>query len=541
MAPKPTCANCKKKILDKHFLKCSQCKRSYDLCCTNSEKLYDLMDKERKESWLCTKCRQHKIQPESASTPITSKRKCVAVASTSHQLTAVQRGKINELSSYKPMSQSQQKTQQQFEDQHQGEQHQPYEIQRQPMQQEQQQINCSLNNVTKRKYNVPIRNSFESLSGEEFDISTRNDTLNRSCPNMTINYQDEVEVLKNKIANLQEKLEFSDSFSTKLLMENDTLKKQITAYTRQIDRLKDICKTTTAGTKTATKASKHQSSQTSLLIAEKKVQDQEVGKAPEHLNLEFNEITTEKSEVKQDESNLQRNIFILGGKQSRGLAAALLRSRQKTIFEKYQVSSTIKPDARCEDILESFESRNTRAEDVFIVTIGESDSNPTKLIAELCAFLKTHGKSLIIVTGVKNSIHLNEHKLNYTVKLLCKNFENCEFLDVTELNHNHTSFLLKLCNKINLIIDSRYYADKYLSLSKLNLKMNNSPKGSAILNKSVDVDYDRKGTIPYYFKKISLNVSAKEQKTLIQKSITEYLRQGDANELQRNNFFRPSK
>jgi hypothetical protein len=118
------------------------------------------------------------------------------------------------------------------------------------LQQPDQQLNFSVDNITRRKYNVPIQNSFDSLNDEDYDSSIlRNGTLNRSCPDLTVNYKEEVEVLKSKIAHLQEKLELSDSYSTKLLLDNEKLHKQLTACARQIQQLKDICKSTKKTTK----------------------------------------------------------------------------------------------------------------------------------------------------------------------------------------------------------------------------------------------------------------------------------------------------
>lgn len=531
MAPKPKCAHCKKTILEKHFLKCSQCKRSYDLACTNSEKLFSLMDKERKEVWTCIKCRQHKDQPGKTSTPKITK-KVVAVASSSHQLKMTPGESRGETTYHKPLPNYEQEPRQQIDVQQ-----QLYKNQQQALEQEQQLLNCSVNNITRRKYNVPVRNSFDSRSDEEFDISTRNDTLNRSCPNMTVNYKDEAEGLKNKIAELHEKLKFSDDYTTKLLMENDDLKKQIIECTRQINQLKNICKSTTPAAKTLTKQTKQESTQTGI---DNGIDNQDANKSTDELNLECYEITTDN--VQNNNKNgkkSQKNVHILGGRQSKGLAVALRNSRQNTAYEKYNVTSTVRPDARCEDILKTPQILSNY-DDVFIINIGESDSNPIKLLAELGVFLKTYVKSFIIVIGVKTSMHLNERKLNYAMKLHCKSFENCAFLDVTEINNNHVNFLSKICHKINFLLDSRFYNKKYLNFNKLKLKM--SSKKDELHYVATDNHHYHKGTIPYYFKKVEHNVSTlstEKLKTVTQKSITAYFRQRDNKEKKEtNNLFR---
>lgn len=67
MAPKVICAKCKQIIRENHYLKCAICKLTFDLSCTNKEKLYNLMSKERKNSWTCDKCKCCK--PRKSSTP----------------------------------------------------------------------------------------------------------------------------------------------------------------------------------------------------------------------------------------------------------------------------------------------------------------------------------------------------------------------------------------------------------------------------------------------------------------------------------------
>lgn len=506
-AKSAVCAKCLKKIVDKHFLTCSICKKSYDLICTNSEKLFDLMDKERKTSWSCSKCRKVKSQPRKASTPIPSK-KSTAIASTSKQIPKTQYEKTDERLSTAPT------------------QIYPHPLQQQ-LQQQQQQFNGSVDNVTVRRYNVPIRNSFESLSDEEFDSSIiRNDTLNRSCPNLTIDYKSEVDVLQNKITNLQEKLELSDSYSTKLLLENEDLRKQIAECTRHIQNLKEICKSTTSSkvskigntskllsrisvNKENKELSKEKSADNSIILINKG-------------NIMLDSIDQQKIDSKkQVTTQVSKKMHILGGSQSRGLAAALLNSRRNTSYEKYQVTSSIKPGARCEDILKSLETLDTYSRNVFIINIGENDSNPIKLLAELSAFMKMHAESFIIVTGIKNSLHLNEKKLNNKVKILCKNFDNCVFLDLKDLDYFDVQFLNKLCSKINYLVDSRDYDNKYLSYNKIKPKFTQYLED--IPNKGhKPLERLRKGTIPFYFKKISLDLPTVTKKALVQKPIADY-------------------
>lgn len=502
MPPKPSCAQCKKKIEDKHFFRCSQCKRCYDLTCSNTEKLFDLMDKERKSLWTCLKCRQStKVQPRKASTPITTKR-CAVTASNCNQFEMKSRDGPQKKTFHTALPQL-----------------------------HQQQLDSSLDNITVRKYNVAVQNSFESLSDEELDISIlRNNTLNRSCPDLTANYKDEVEILKSKIEELQEQLKFSDNYSTKLLMENEKLKKQISDCSLQINHLKDICKSTPINVKPAKGMVKiDQASQTSV-----KKTPKNKCKVVTQLNIKNSTEISHCSETPEDasENGMQnvldlsgslktspKNIYILGGRQSKGLATALLKSRERTTYEKYDVTATIKPNARSEDILQSLETSNTNSNDIIIVNIGENDRNPHKLLAELSAFIKMRPEALVIVTSVMISVHLNEQKLNSTLKLLCKSFENCRFVELTDLDKYGNNFTNKLCSKINFIIDSLYYSNKYLSCNKFKLNVNTK----VACNNRTTFGISEK-----------LGQCSKSRKTLTQKSITEYF------PIKSNsNFFRP--
>lgn len=491
MVPKLTCAHCKKKILEKHYLTCSYCGRSYDLTCTNAEKLYDLMDRERKASWCCVKCRQSKVSLRKASTPIIAK-KCTT-------------GATKKICNIKPKEL-------------------PLSP---PVTELQQELEVSVDNVTKRKYNVSVHNSFESLTDEDFDSALlRNDTLNRSCPDLSVNYKNEVETLKSKIAILQEKLELSDKYSTKLLIENENLSKQLSEYTRQINQLKDICTSAHKTKKPAKSLSKvqHQSSQTSM-IKEDVISKIDVCAESSYVSADNEGFLTSSTELTQKitESckNISKKIFILGGKQHRGLATALSKSRQNTLFEQYEVTSTIKPDARCQDILKSAETLHTSEDDVIIISIGENDCNPTALLAELSAFIKMRPKAFVIVTSVKTSLHLNENKLNNTVKLFCKSFDNCVFLDLVDLNYWDKNFRYKLCNKINFLLDSRHYASKYLSHNKLKLTLGKRSESDQMTNKLHKNKLIMYSTLDLV-KKSSIDVDIQDIKVVKQKSITDF-------------------
>lgn len=78
MATKNICGKCQKNIKGKHFLRCSVCKKPYDLVCTGMEKLFYIMEKDRRETWTCQNCKRKKMSFGKTSTP-TPKSKATTV------------------------------------------------------------------------------------------------------------------------------------------------------------------------------------------------------------------------------------------------------------------------------------------------------------------------------------------------------------------------------------------------------------------------------------------------------------------------------
>lgn len=459
----PKCAKCNKKIIGKRYLICCVCKHSYDLPCVNKEKLYNLMDKQRRDAWTCNKCLEIKKHQKKTSTPIIKKNVHMTSASGSDAKIILENPRNNVAKAISPVPLS-------------------------------QQHGNLMDNVTVRKYNIPIQNSFESLSDEDSsDLSVlQNDTMNRSCPNIsTHNYKDELAILKVKVTQLQEKLATSDSYITKLLVENDNLTKQVSECYQQIENLKSICKSTTKVNKHVKSFNnkKHQST----LTDDFKVTDSSMRKLPlKQQNVEQEEDkenciqndnhstvdtlgnTSDQTQILLENST-DPKIYILGGEQCRGLALALLKSREKTPYRKYTITSVVKPKARAEHILSSSDVINSNSDDFIIIDVGGNDSNPTKLFTELCFFRKLYSHPHIIVMSVKTNPHLNEKKLNNSLRLLCKNFDRCTYLNLNDIIGTNSYSKYKMCSKINFLIDSIYYDSKYLNCKRLNQNIEFNP------------------------------------------------------------------
>lgn len=71
--PKPNicCAGCSKKITGREFLTCSLCNGVYDIECVNySNKLFSIMDKEKKDRWQCPACKRKQKKMDNSNTPV---------------------------------------------------------------------------------------------------------------------------------------------------------------------------------------------------------------------------------------------------------------------------------------------------------------------------------------------------------------------------------------------------------------------------------------------------------------------------------------
>lgn len=197
------------------------------------------------------------------------------------------------------------------------------------------------------------------------------------------------------------------------------------------------------------------------------------------------------TELKSYTSN--RNIFILGTQQCKGLALQLIKSRENSITkcQEYSISSLLKPFATSDQFLNS----TPKNPNYLVLCIGENDKNPTQLLIDFCIMLNSCKNIRILVLSVYKNKYLNEIMINNMLRNICKNFSNCTFIN----SHTFLSkrlYLNDLCNKINMYIDSNDYNDKYLTYNKKVCNMKSQ--------KCVTIY--RKGTIPYYFPVISGNL-----------------------------------
>lgn len=226
-----------------------------------------------------------------------------------------------------------------------------------------------------------------------------------------------------------------------------------------------------------------------------------------------------------------RKIHIFGSQQCAGLAKALSQSRENTAYEKYKITGEIKPQAPSYEIIKNCLKTKLNLNDKLIINIGENDYDIRLILSQLQVVLETFYNNKIIVLYVNKNRYVNVYKLNHRLKLFCKRYKNCEFL-----NFEHYSPFDLICKSINYIIDCTDYANKYLNPKELKRRIvNNMP----VCKKTSPMP--KKGTIPFYFSKLTdtricKNVCKNNQKQNNKKGTIPYYFHATT---KKNTFFRP--
>lgn len=324
--------------------------------------------------------------------------------------------------------------------------------------------------------------SCDEVLGKSLDLST----------NMYSAYLDDMKAdmnqLRMSLASTQKELE-------NVILENNDLKRQITCMNQEISVLKQLCKSPITSLRLNTSTGKKNprrrltdSFRLTPLNLEKCDPDNSSEPQPktstdliqrtEPIISDIEKTNTSPSrEARINDNNNtgagsihqtrgtvstdERNILILGSQGCAGLATRLIKLRANTQYEKYKISSWIKPNATTEDILKTKDHLLLGYNDKLVLYIGENDINPTKILIELCVFLKSNPKPQVCILSVLDNRYLNVNKLNSHIKNICSNFQNCKFVNVPLYNVNMTRSDA-LCRKINHVIDSLDYNNKYL-------------------------------------------------------------------------------
>lgn len=209
MAPL-TCYKCKSSAEIKTSVQCSVCNNRYHFDCDGlSEKLYLLMKKESRANWkckLCNKVTQIKPKKQNSDKVNVDQKLSSPSKSSGRNIIAISK----------------------------------------------QTTPRKVTTRRKKKVNIPTQKSFDSQSDtEDMDMefsplpsSSPVSIQNRSCPEIHEGLHLRLEVMDERIASLQEKLQSAEREIENLLLENSTLKNTINEYSTKINKVTHICATT---------------------------------------------------------------------------------------------------------------------------------------------------------------------------------------------------------------------------------------------------------------------------------------------------------
>lgn len=471
--PLVTCMKCKNKVDPKKTILCTLCKNNFEYDCIGySEKLHRLKDATARKNWRCKIC-ETKHRASRPSSTLAS-----PVASTSKQ----EFSKINTGTCQKN----------------------------------------KLDYKSEHEINIPTKNSFQSLSDEEtLDQTSMSpiSRLNSSCPDVgKINLQEKIEELEKQNKILSDKLEIAEGEIENLLIENSELKKKLCRHENKAKYLTDLI-THSSSKKNITVRHKRKSLQSTQLDFSIDGENStpatpsDLHRKPErHVdnpikNSQMPPQALETSEKELPDTN--HNIYVVGDQQVRGLTGKLLKLRAKGWNNRYNVTGIVKPYAISSQILSTCVSLydTITADDVLVLSLGCNDKNPYLIMTNLCNILSRLNCKIILLS-IQNNDYLNVNKLNNEINGLIRNYANCTFIDIysilTDYPLRNTSVKRLISYKINTIIDYEKYKNDYLTnIKQLQCRFTIVKNNSKIVNNEKGHNLHKKGTIPYYFKKVS--------------------------------------
>lgn len=364
-------------------------------------------------------------------------------------------------------------------------------------------MNNSIDNINLRRRRSKLVKSFSNASSNS---NTTDEDVRSFVDVSTYMNKYEMDDLKEEIDTLRLKLQIANQEIDNLNSENQNLQIKLKKIEKQNLHLKSICNSP---------AGKFTNS------LKKKVNHKVLNNKNNESTYNDGNILLENKETSQKDKinsnkiwqpknvGKDKHIYLFGGKQFVNVSNKIEKLREKSIncLEKYRIESFVKPFATTEEILKCLKLYNFNDSDKLIISIGEHDIDPMKLLIELTTVLRLYKNNNIIIVGVKINKHLNENKLNYEVRNICRNFKNCRFINVPDNVYN-ISYKWQLCQKINNLINSIDYDEKYLNINKFRGTQYKTKTISDIKNKRKNIkessktnDIPKIGTIPYYFNK----------------------------------------
>lgn len=376
------------------------------------------------------------------------------------------------------------------------------------------------NTTPKMKINISTSNSFQSLSDEEYSLTSPITQLNSSCPLISMNTEEKIKELERQKKELLERIASADNEIENLLSENFSLKKQLANYETTTKYLKDIC--SSSAKKNVTKRRKRENLSSRVLdfsqVQEKNISTPKVNSTTLPKNSHKDTLIPDRSsnyehEVSpkiiqtpdiKEKSIIKPKIYIIGDEQVRGLAQEIIRTRSGKWNDNYEVSSMVKPSASSSQILNSCIHLKDflNAEDIIVLSVGSIDKNPYTVISNLCNTLCTINLCKIFILSVQHSDHVNTDKLNSKINFIIKNYKNCSYVNIKELLRNSSMRDMSAKNlislKLNTEIDHLKYVNDYITNIKKQMQLYKN-KYSGQKENQIMIP-SKKGTIPYYFR-----------------------------------------
>lgn len=215
-------------------------------------------------------------------------------------------------------------------------------------------------------------------------------------------------------------------------------------------------------------------------------------------------------------SSTEQQIFILGDQQASGLAMKLRdtrKERQNRWNDVYNISSIIKPNASCEEVLKHCDVLQSKLtmKDRVVLLLGANDKNPNTILGELsCALKKLRNTKVYIIPTMHNP-YLNVNLLNNSIAGLTQSYDNCQHILLKNYNLDK-SRLMKICYSINFNVDYGDYKNMYLTLNNPNNVIRKRLTAINSTKISNSKQTYKKGTIPYFFNIMTNKLSIKDQK-----------------------------
>ncbi|XP_072929439.1 uncharacterized protein [Epargyreus clarus] len=378
------CTKCKVTLKDskictkcKSSIKCSKCKKDYEIdCLMLTNKKFQVINKDQKLKWTCQDCqtelsKNSNIQSDNSTTQNVLSKNIV-------------KKPINTTS---PLG--------------------PHDI----------NANWTPDRITRRqrRANPHIDISTHSLSDNEENSITSDDSyIRRSLPDLSTRINEDILDLKQKIEELTLQLNSAHLEIENLTLEKNTLLQKISQQDLKLNTLSAVHsprstllvkKKTKKLNSTPTQNKSKTGTTVTLQNSENSDNSEELEKESLTQLEESRTLTNKKSpsskssNVNQDTTHQQQvidsnKIWIYGTQQCSGLALALQKSREKSKYQKYTITSLTKPFADTEEVLRGCQAlSNITESNKVIICVGENDTNPLKIITELsatCKKLKNH-------------------------------------------------------------------------------------------------------------------------------------------------------